>query len=169
MCYLICGSWFQVVVLLAVVGLLDAFRVLLVGPVLDRVFNPSSGSDNIRLFTIPDTNHAVYLQQFVPCAFAQRVDNRGLRAGRVHCAERYFRLRGHLSGELRRLRHDHRLAQRSLRLQSSPVGRVLPEAYDGHAGLDDYQRYRARAVCHVDRPGGVPAAVVHVHVQPPWS
>lgn len=64
--------WWQLlssVVLMAFVGLLDAFRVLLVGPVLDRVLNPSTGSSNIRLFTIPKSNHAVYLQQFVPSHF----------------------------------------------------------------------------------------------------
>jgi len=64
--------WWQLfssVLLMALVGLLDAFRVLLVGPVLDRVLNPSSGSNNIRLFTIPKTDHAIYLQQFVPSHF----------------------------------------------------------------------------------------------------
>jgi len=64
--------WWQLlssVLLMALVGLLDAFRVLLVGPVLDRVLNPSSGSNNIRLFTIPRTDHTVYLQQFVPSHF----------------------------------------------------------------------------------------------------
>jgi len=61
--------WWQVissVSLMALVGLLDAFRVLLVGPVLDRVLNPSSGSNDIRLFTIPRSDRTVYLQQFVP-------------------------------------------------------------------------------------------------------
>jgi ATP-binding cassette, subfamily B, bacterial MsbA len=61
--------WWQFlpsVVLLAAVGFLDAFRVLLVGPVLDRVLNPSSGSTNIRLFTIPHTQRPVYLQHYVP-------------------------------------------------------------------------------------------------------
>jgi len=64
--------WWQLissVVLLAGVGLLDAFRLLLVGPILDRVLNPSTGSDNIRLFTIPGTNHSIYLQRFVPSHF----------------------------------------------------------------------------------------------------
>jgi len=64
--------WWQLlssVVLMALVGLFDAFRVLLVGPVLDRVLNPSTGSNNIRLFTIPRTDHAIYLQQFVPSHF----------------------------------------------------------------------------------------------------
>lgn len=57
------------VLLLAAVGFLDAFRVLLVGPVLDRVLNPSSGSDNIRLFTLPHSHHTIYLQSFVPSHF----------------------------------------------------------------------------------------------------
>jgi subfamily B ATP-binding cassette protein MsbA len=57
------------VALLAAVGFLDAFRVLLVGPVLDRVLNPSSGSDNILLFTIPHTHHTIYLQRLVPSHF----------------------------------------------------------------------------------------------------
>lgn len=64
--------WWQFIpsiVLLAGVGLLDAFRVLLVGPILGRVLNPSSGSDNILLFTIPHTNHTIYLQKFVPSHF----------------------------------------------------------------------------------------------------
>ena len=64
--------WWQLLLsvgLMALVGLLDAFRVLLVGPVLDRVLNPSSGSNEIRLFTVPKTDHTIYLQQFVPSHF----------------------------------------------------------------------------------------------------
>jgi subfamily B ATP-binding cassette protein MsbA len=57
------------VLLLAGVGFLEAFRLVLVKPILDRVLNPSSGSENIQLFTIPRTNHVVYLQQFVPSHF----------------------------------------------------------------------------------------------------
>src|SRR5438093_4530300 len=66
--YLVPYLWYFVpsVLLLAAVGFLDAFRVLLVGPVLDRVLNPASGSDNILLFTIPHTHHTIYLQRFVP-------------------------------------------------------------------------------------------------------
>ncbi|HTK95419.1 MAG TPA: ABC transporter transmembrane domain-containing protein [Terriglobales bacterium] len=56
------------IVLMAIVGLCDAFRVLLVGPMLDRVLNPAAGSDNILLFTFPG-GHPVYLQQFVPSHF----------------------------------------------------------------------------------------------------
>jgi subfamily B ATP-binding cassette protein MsbA len=54
------------VLLLAGVGFLEAFRLVLVKPILDRVLNPASGSDNIQLFVIPNTGRAVYLQQFVP-------------------------------------------------------------------------------------------------------
>jgi ATP-binding cassette, subfamily B, bacterial MsbA len=64
--------WWQFIpsaLLLAAVGFLDAFRVLLVGPILDRVLNPSSGSENILLFTIPSTHRTIYLQRFVPSHF----------------------------------------------------------------------------------------------------
>jgi ATP-binding cassette, subfamily B, bacterial MsbA len=64
--------WWQLlssVALMALVGLLDAFRVLLIGPVFDRVLNPSSQSHNIQLFKIPGTDRAIYLQQFVPSHF----------------------------------------------------------------------------------------------------
>ena len=69
--YLAPYSWQFIpsVILLAGVGFLDAFRVLLVGPVLDRVLNPSSGSENISLFTIPHTHHTIYLQELVPSRF----------------------------------------------------------------------------------------------------
>jgi len=57
------------VVLMALVGLLDAFRLLLIGPMLDRVLNPASGSENIVLFKIPGGGETIYLQQFVPAQF----------------------------------------------------------------------------------------------------
>jgi len=56
------------VLLLAAVGFLEAFRLVLVKPILDRVLNPSSGSDNIQLFTLPG-GRVIYLQQFVPTHF----------------------------------------------------------------------------------------------------
>ena len=64
--------WWQLlssVLLMALVGFFEAFRILLVGPVFDRVLNPSSGSSKIQLFTIPHSNRAIYLQQFVPSHF----------------------------------------------------------------------------------------------------
>ena len=48
--------WFYLiasVLSMAVVGLLDAFRVLLVGPIFDRVLNPSSQSRDLPLFRVP--------------------------------------------------------------------------------------------------------------------
>jgi subfamily B ATP-binding cassette protein MsbA len=64
--------WWQLlssVILMAAVGLLEAFRILLLKPILDRVLNPSSGSDDIQLFTVPWTHHVIYLQKFVPSRF----------------------------------------------------------------------------------------------------
>jgi len=57
------------VFLLAAVGFLEAFRLMLLKPVLDRVLNPASGSQNIILFTNPLNNHPIYLQSFVPTHF----------------------------------------------------------------------------------------------------
>ena len=54
---------------LAGVGFLEAFRLMLLKPVLDRVLNPASGSENIILFTNPQTGNPIYLQQFVPTHF----------------------------------------------------------------------------------------------------
>jgi ATP-binding cassette, subfamily B, bacterial MsbA len=57
------------VFLLAGVGFLEAFRLMLLKPVLDRVLNPASGSENIILFTNPQTGEPIYLQRFVPTHF----------------------------------------------------------------------------------------------------
>ncbi len=64
--------WWQLlssILLMAMVGLLDAFRVLLIGPIFDRVLNPASQSRDIQLFKIPGTSQTIYLQQFVPSHF----------------------------------------------------------------------------------------------------
>jgi subfamily B ATP-binding cassette protein MsbA len=60
---------FPGVLLLAGVGFLEAFRLVLLKPVLDRVLNPASGSENIVLFTWPPTGQPIYLQRFVPTEF----------------------------------------------------------------------------------------------------
>src|SRR5215469_2773209 len=57
------------VFLLAGVGFLEAFRLMLLKPVLDRVLNPASGSENIILFTNPQSGNPIYLQHFVPTYF----------------------------------------------------------------------------------------------------
>src|ERR1700683_1304192 len=64
--------WWQIlssVVLMAAVGGLDAFKYLLVRPLVDRVLNPATGSKDIQLFINPLTHNPVYLQQFVPSHF----------------------------------------------------------------------------------------------------
>jgi subfamily B ATP-binding cassette protein MsbA len=64
--------WWQLlssVLLMAAVGLLDAFRVLLIGPIFDRVLNPGSPTREMQLFRIPGTSSTIYLQQFVPSHF----------------------------------------------------------------------------------------------------
>src|ERR1700737_1177586 len=57
------------VLLMAVVGLLDAFRVLLIGPIFDRVLHPGSASREMQLFKVPISGQTVYLQQLVPSHF----------------------------------------------------------------------------------------------------
>ena len=64
--------WWQLlssILLMAAVGLLDAFRVLLIGPIFDRVLNPGSPEREMQLFKVPFTGNTVYLQQFVPSHF----------------------------------------------------------------------------------------------------
>lgn len=53
-------------IMLALVGLLFAFRLLLLRPILDRVLSPASGSASMQLLRIPGTNHILYLQMLVP-------------------------------------------------------------------------------------------------------
>ncbi len=57
------------VLLSVVVGAMDGFRILLLGPIFDKVLNPGSPGRAMVLFTIPGTKHAVYLQSFVPHYF----------------------------------------------------------------------------------------------------
>src|SRR5579864_4882318 len=58
------------VIAMALVGLLDAFRLLLIGPILDAVLNPAAQTKKLALFTYPGTHHTVYLQRFVPSHFS---------------------------------------------------------------------------------------------------
>jgi len=63
-------QFFLSIILMAIVGLLDAFRVLLIGPIFDQVLNPGAPAQNITLFQrFPGFQHAVYLQQFIPKHF----------------------------------------------------------------------------------------------------
>jgi len=56
------------VILLATVGLLDAFRVMLIRPIFDRVLNPDSVGRDVLLFHLPG-HGPIYLHQFLPPQF----------------------------------------------------------------------------------------------------
>jgi len=61
--------WWQAlasVVLMAAVGLMDAFRVLLVQPIFDHVLHPAGISPPIALYKVPGTHYQFTLQQVVP-------------------------------------------------------------------------------------------------------
>jgi subfamily B ATP-binding cassette protein MsbA len=63
--------WWQIlasVLLMAAVGLLEAFRLVLIRPIFDRVLDPSSQSHDILLFHVPITGQEVNLHLFVPSA-----------------------------------------------------------------------------------------------------
>ncbi len=60
------------VLLMAMVGLLDAFRLLLIRPIFDRVLSPDrvvTRAQTMPLFTIPGTDVTLTLQQLVPAQF----------------------------------------------------------------------------------------------------
>jgi len=61
--FLICS-----VLLMALVGAAHASIALLIGPIFDRVLNPSSPDTAVLLFTIPLFDRPVYLEQLVPAS-----------------------------------------------------------------------------------------------------
>src|SRR5580704_12933603 len=54
------------VISMALVGLFDAFRLLLIGPIFDRVLNPAAQGHTVPLIRIPLTQRNVELGWFVP-------------------------------------------------------------------------------------------------------
>ncbi|MGA2966562.1 MAG: ABC transporter ATP-binding protein [Terriglobales bacterium] len=64
--------WWQFLLavgLMALVGLLDAGRVLLIGPIFDSVLKPDSQEKALPLFKVPGTERFLNLQQLVPSHF----------------------------------------------------------------------------------------------------
>ena len=64
--------WLQIisaVLLAAAVGLLDAFRVLLVGPIFDNVLHPGDGHKDMTVLSALGTRFHFNLQTFVPSHF----------------------------------------------------------------------------------------------------
>ncbi len=57
------------IVCMAGVGLLDAFRVVLIRPILDRVLKPEQVTTGVPLFTLPWNGHVIDLTNFVPHQF----------------------------------------------------------------------------------------------------
>jgi subfamily B ATP-binding cassette protein MsbA len=61
--------WFYLlasVISMALVGLFDAFRLLLIGPIFDRVLNPAAQGNNLPLIRIPLSHRTLELGWFVP-------------------------------------------------------------------------------------------------------
>ncbi len=64
--------WFYLlasVIFMALVGLLDAFRVLLFGPIFDRVLKPAAQGHNLLVIPNPLTGREIELGAFVPGHF----------------------------------------------------------------------------------------------------
>ena len=57
------------VVLMAVVGAMAAFRILLVKPIFDNVLSPDAPPGLVLLFRIPHTDYVINLQRFLPSHF----------------------------------------------------------------------------------------------------
>ena len=57
------------IVFMAGVGIFDAFRLILIRPIFDRVLNPTVVTTGVPLFTMPFTGYLVDLQAFVPARF----------------------------------------------------------------------------------------------------
>jgi subfamily B ATP-binding cassette protein MsbA len=57
------------VALAAVVGAMQAFRVLLIKPILDNVLSPAASPDRVLVFLIPKTHVRIDLQWFIPHYF----------------------------------------------------------------------------------------------------
>ena len=60
---------FASVLLMAVVGAMQAFRILLIKPIVDNVLSPAASPAKVLVFAIPRTTHRVDLQRWLPPYF----------------------------------------------------------------------------------------------------
>lgn len=63
------GATVLSVLLMAVVGAMQAFRVLLIKPIVDNVLSPAASPDKVLVFTIPHTSFRLDLQRWLPHYF----------------------------------------------------------------------------------------------------
>ncbi len=63
------GATLASVVLMAVVGAMQAFRILLIKPIVDNVLSPAAAPDRVLVFTIPRTSLHIDLQRWLPHHF----------------------------------------------------------------------------------------------------
>src|SRR5215467_1122805 len=57
---------FVAVLLMAAVGALEGFRLLLLGPIFDKVLHPNAPSKELTLFNLPGSDRVIYLTEFIP-------------------------------------------------------------------------------------------------------
>src|SRR5579884_4123421 len=63
------AALFLSVVLMAGVGIAQALTALLIGPIFDRVLQPSTPDKPVALYTDPLFHHTIYLQDIFPESF----------------------------------------------------------------------------------------------------
>ncbi len=157
-------QWVPGVLLLAAVGVLDTFRTLLFQPIFDQVLRPDAPEGPITL-GLPQQPVALRPENDgspLP-PHAQRMDCGGVCAGGLHHREGALRLPRDLPGQLRRLRHDHRPAQSSLRSHPAPFIQLLSQARHRNHPLHAHQRCGSRADGRQFGDRRVSAAVLHVY------
>ena len=127
------------VALMALVGLLDAFRVLPSAPFSIACSTPAPRGAPPAL---QSPGHGTRFQSAAghPVALPQSLDRRCFCAGGGHGTQRDLRLRRHVPRQLRRLRHDHRRARRFVQCLPAQFGGVLFQTHNRHAALDDHQQ-----------------------------
>jgi len=97
--------------LMAMVGLLDAGRVLLIRPIFDRVLNPGSQEKTIQLFKLPGSGRFSQSRAVGSVALSQSMDGGGVCAGGGDGAEGIFDYIGTYLVNYA-VRDDHRSARR---------------------------------------------------------
>ena len=107
------------VLLMAVVGALAAFRILLIKPIVDNVLNAGDSSDRVVLFMIPHTHYRVDLRGLLPHHFHNAWTVVAVALVGSAIIKSICDYTGHVAGEQGRLRDDYGPAQRPLRFDAA--------------------------------------------------